>query len=533
MIDSHRRRIVVGTTNRGKLREIQEVLAGFPVDWRCLADYPEAVPPEETGTTFAQNARLKAVGLAQQLGEWVLADDSGLCVDALDGRPGIRSARYAGDDATDERNVARLLDELRDVPDADRGAAFRCAIALAAPQGVLLEAEGTCAGTIAREPHGCNGFGYDPVFYYADFGATFAQVVPERKNAVSHRARALGLVAESLPTLLAESAPECAGVRVMAKCYVGIDLGGTNIKGGVVDSTGTVRHFQSIETEGAQGRDHVLDRIALLVDLVRDGAGLAKDEIVAVGIGSPGPLDTTRGYIHTAPNLPGWENLPLADEVSRRCGYPVFIENDANAAALAESFAGAGKGMHCMLMLTLGTGIGGGIVIDGRVWHGANDCAGELGHVSIDYKGRPCNCGSIGCVETYASASNLVARTRETLAAGETSSLSQYGDALECHHIFQAAAEGDACAQQVVDEGLVMLSAAIASFINIFNPDMIVLFGGMTKAGEQLFGPVREEAARRAFPTAFERCQIVPAQLGEEAGVIGSAVSAMQRMGDA
>lgn len=316
----------------------------------------------------------------------------------------------------------------------------------------------------------------------------------------------------------------------MGKHYVGIDLGGTNIKGGVVDASGGVLSFESIETEGEQGRDHVLDRIALLVGKVCDAAGLGRDDIAAVGIGSPGPLDTKKGIIHTAPNLPGWENLPLADEVSQRCGCPVFIENDANAAALAESFAGVGKGKKCMLLLTLGTGIGGGIVIDGRVWHGVNDCAGELGHLSIQYDGRRCNCGSIGCVETYASASNLVVRTLEKLEAGAESCLSEYGDGLQCHHIFEAAADGDAFAQGVVDEGITMLACAIASLINIFNPDMVVLFGGMTNAGDQLFVPVREKVKERAFPTAYERCEIVPSQLGGEAGVIGSAAAAMQRM---
>ena len=319
----------------------------------------------------------------------------------------------------------------------------------------------------------------------------------------------------------------------MDKHYVGIDLGGTFIKGGVVDAAGRVLHFQSVPTEGEQGRDRVLDNIAALAGTVRDALGLAADRIAAVGIGSPGPLDTRRGFIHDAPNLPGWTNLPLADEVSRRCRYPVFIENDANAAALGESVAGAGKGAHCMIMLTLGTGIGGGIVLDGRVWHGVNDCAGELGHLSIDYRGRPCNCGSIGCVETYASAGNLELRTRERLAAGAASSLARHGDALKCEHIFAAAAQGDELAAEMLAEALAMLGTAIASLVNIFNPDVVVLFGGMTKAGEQLFAPVREEVRRRAFAPACAVCRIVPAQLGEEAGVIGSAMTAMQRLRDA
>jgi len=316
----------------------------------------------------------------------------------------------------------------------------------------------------------------------------------------------------------------------MDTCYVGIDLGGTNIKGGVVDSAGKVVHFQSIETEGEHGRDHVLDRMGSLVGLVREGAGLPADRIAGVGIGSPGPLNTREGIIHEAPNLPGWENLYLGKEIQRRCGYATFIENDANSAALAEAVAGAGKGSNCMIMLTLGTGIGGGIVIGGRVWHGADDIAAELGHVSICYNGIECNCGSRGCVEAYASATGVVRRTREALAEGNASSLAALTDTLTCAAVFEAAATGDELAQRIVSDTIIYMAAAMGSLINIFNPEMIVLFGGMTNAGDQLFGPLREEVARRCFPIGAKRCQIVRSQLGGHAGVIGAAITAKQRL---
>ena len=308
--------------------------------------------------------------------------------------------------------------------------------------------------------------------------------------------------------------------------YVGIDLGGTNIKGGVVTAEGEVLHFESIETEVEGGRDHVLDRIGMLVGKVRDAASLAQDDIAAVGIGSPGPLDTKKGIIHEAPNLPGWINLPLAAETGRRSGYPCFLENDANSAALAEAHVGAGKGTACMIMLTLGTGIGGGIVIGGRVWHGADDIAAELGHVSVKLDGIRCNCGSIGCVEAYASATGVVRRALEALAEGAESVLE--ADGLTCEQVFKAAAGGDALAQRVARDTATYLGAAIGSLINIFNPDMIVLFGGMTNAGDQLFVPVREEAAKRSFKIGSDRCQIVRSRLGAEAGVIGAAITAMQ-----
>ncbi len=318
--------------------------------------------------------------------------------------------------------------------------------------------------------------------------------------------------------------------------YVGIDLGGTNIKGGVVARDGRVVHFESIETEGDGGRDHVLDRIGQLVGTVRDAAGLAVDQIAAVGIGSPGPLDTKQGIIHEAPNLPGWINLPLAAETRRRCGYPCFLENDANSAALAEAHVGAGKGLPCMIMLTLGTGIGGGIVIGGRVWHGADDIAAELGHVSVRYDGPVCNCGSRGCVETYASATGVVRRAREALASGAQSALADgaptaladVADEDQCAHVFALAAQGDPLAQTLVADTIVCLATAMGSLINIFNPDMIVLFGGMTNAGDQLLVPLRDEVRRRCFQIGADRCQIVRSRLGAEAGVIGAAVTAMQ-----
>jgi len=316
----------------------------------------------------------------------------------------------------------------------------------------------------------------------------------------------------------------------MDKHYVGIDLGGTNIKGGVVTASGEVLHFESIETEVEGGRDHVLDRIGMLAGKVRDAAGLQPEQIAAVGIGSPGPLDTKRGIIHEAPNLPGWINLPLADEVRRRCGYPTFLENDANSAALAEAHVGAGKGTQCMIMLTLGTGIGGGIVLGGRVWHGADDIAAELGHVSVKYDGIPCNCGSIGCVEAYASATGVVRRARQAIEQGADSSLAGADDSLTCEQVFRAAAAGDRLAQQVVDDTAAYLGTAIGSLINIFNPDMIVLFGGMTNAGDQLLVPLRHEVRKRSFKIGADRCKIVCSRLGAEAGVIGAAVTAMQAL---
>lgn len=184
-------RIVVGTRNPGKLAELQALLQDLPIEVVGLAAFPDAPEVVEDGATFEANAAKKAVVLAEAVGEWVVADDSGLVVDALDGRPGIYSARYAGEHGDDAANVAKLLAELDSVPAGQRAAHFECAIVLASPAGVELVAEGRCEGVIAREPAGENGFGYDPVFFYPPLAATFAQVGPAAKNRVSHRGRAL------------------------------------------------------------------------------------------------------------------------------------------------------------------------------------------------------------------------------------------------------------------------------------------------------------------------------------------------------
>lgn len=194
--------LVVATTNAGKLREFRRLLAGVAVEVRSLADYPGAPAVVEDGATFAANARRKAEAWARHTGEAVLADDSGLEVDALGGAPGVHSARYAGPQADDAANVAQLLAALADVPAAERGARFRCVLAVAKPDGALLLAEGTCEGRIAAAPDGAAGFGYDPVFFHPPSGRTFAALAPEAKNAVSHRARAFAALLPDLGAFL-------------------------------------------------------------------------------------------------------------------------------------------------------------------------------------------------------------------------------------------------------------------------------------------------------------------------------------------
>jgi len=316
--------------------------------------------------------------------------------------------------------------------------------------------------------------------------------------------------------------------------FVGLDVGGTNIKIGVVDDAGQTLAYQSLRTEQDKGAEDACVRMAAVVRRLLDENNINANDVVRAGIATPGPMDIAKGMILRPGNLPGWWDFPIRDRMSHHLGVPVTFANDANAAAYGEFWSGAGKQYHSLVLLTLGTGIGGGIVLNGKVWHGADDIAAELGHVSICYAGRRCNCGTIGCVEAYASATAVVKRTQEALRQGARSALAKGGKldlskvAKEdkCGHIFLAAKRGDAFARKIVADTIVYLATAMASLVNTFNPDMIVLYGGMTKAGSQLFGPLRKEVAKRCFKVGAHRCKIVPSKLGAHA-VIGSALSAM------
>ncbi|MGB2967575.1 MAG: ROK family protein, partial [Phycisphaerae bacterium] len=201
----------------------------------------------------------------------------------------------------------------------------------------------------------------------------------------------------------------------MTKRYVGVDLGGTNLKLGLVSADGKIVHRSSAATEAERGPDHVLARIAHAVRRLAEGAHLPLTDIAAVGVGAPGPLDSKAGIVVFAPNMAGWRDVPVRDRLQGDLGRPVVLENDANVAAYGEFRCGAARNVSNLALLTLGTGIGGGIVLDGRLFRGSTDTGAELGHMVIQYGGRPCGCGNRGCLEAYASATAVVARAREAL----------------------------------------------------------------------------------------------------------------------
>lgn len=314
---------------------------------------------------------------------------------------------------------------------------------------------------------------------------------------------------------------------------VGVDLGGTSINVGVVPyEGGTVLGMRSLPTEAGRGAKAVVDRmIGMIRDAMKDAAreaGIGKDAYLGVGLGSPGPLDRSTGTVIETPNL-GWRNFPLRDLVANQIGLEAVLDNDANTAALGEYWVGAGRGVRSLLAVTLGTGIGGGIVLDGRVYHGASDVAGEVGHMTIDPTGRRCNCGNYGCLEAYASGPAIAARAVEGLRGGVPSVLPDLVDghleAVTAESVYEAIVAGDLYAKEVMRETAAFLGTGIANLINLLNPEMVVIAGGVTRAGDHLFEPLRAEVRRRAFRRAAEGCRIVASELGGMAGVIGAAAT--------
>lgn len=322
---------------------------------------------------------------------------------------------------------------------------------------------------------------------------------------------------------------------------VGVDLGGTNIAAGAMPTDGTREIAMRMgHTHAEQGSAAVVDRIAAMIEEViahtRLETGAERSDFLGVGIGSPGPLDRARGVVIVTPNL-GWKEFPLRDEVGMRVNLPATLDNDANCATLGEWWCGAAKGGRNVMGMTIGTGIGGGLILDGKLYHGASDIAGEIGHTTIDSTGRRCKCGNYGCLEAYASGPAIAERAREVVDVDGDSILLDLVDGdmsrITAQLVYEASKRGDPIALEVVRDTAHFLGVGISNLINIFNPDTFVIAGGVTQAGEQLFEPLRAEVRRRAFKPAVDACRIVPGALPLSAGVVGAvATFKAQMLGD-
>lgn len=306
----------------------------------------------------------------------------------------------------------------------------------------------------------------------------------------------------------------------------GVDLGGTKVAAGVVDHQGQLLAKATRDTRAERGPEAVAATIHEAVDdalaQVKDGA----QRLAGIGIGVPGLADVDAGVVLFAPNL-NWNNVPLAALLRQYRQVPVFLDNDANAAALGEQWAGAGRGVKDLILLTLGTGVGCGLIFDGQIYQGTAGYAGEVGHMTMTEDGPLCGCGRRGCLETYASATAVVREAREAVERGEETMIKALADAspkgLEARTVFLAAAQGDAVAKRVVDGLVHYLGLAVANLVNILNPEMVVIGGGVAAAGEQLLAPLRQEVHRRALAGPSQSVAIIGAQLGNDAGIIGAA----------
>jgi glucokinase len=319
---------------------------------------------------------------------------------------------------------------------------------------------------------------------------------------------------------------------------IGVDLGGTNIVAGAMTTDGS-RHLamRSIPTNAAAGDEAVAERIVGLVEgVILDAiseTGASRSDFIGIGVGAPGPLDRENGIVLVAPNL-GWKDFPLRDRVQERLRLPTTLDNDANCATFGEWWQGAARGGRNVVGLTIGTGIGGGLIIDGQLFHGSSDMAGEIGHTTIDVNGRHCKCGNYGCLEAYASGPAIATRAREVLVREESASampqlVNGRLEQITAQTVYDAAKQGDQVANEIVRDTARYLGAGIANLLNTFNPDVVVVAGGVTAAGDALFVPLRAEVRRRAFVPAVRAVRIVSGELPGTAGVVGAAASFKQQ----
>lgn len=318
----------------------------------------------------------------------------------------------------------------------------------------------------------------------------------------------------------------------MAPMVIGMDIGGTFIKAALINRRGHILARIKRPTEASLGRIQMIDHIFSAIRTLETNP-LSRGRVSAVGIGVAGIIDFRQGVVSVSPNFPGWKNFPIQKMLSQRIGPPIFIENDANAAALGEKWMGAAKDVQDFCFITLGTGVGGGLVLGGEIWHGADGMAGEIGHMTIDPNGPRCGCGSRGCLEVYASANALQRMVLEAGAAGRNSRFFRdiKPSAINGESVHRAAQKGDRISRKAFARVGSALGIGISNLINLLNLEKVVLGGGLSAAWRFFIPALREEVKRRAFQAPARRARIVRAAVGEDAGVLGAAFIAWQGLG--
>jgi len=301
------------------------------------------------------------------------------------------------------------------------------------------------------------------------------------------------------------------------------DLGGTHLRTAVVNAEGTILFRYKQHTPHAETPDEIVRAFALAMAKCREQCSALAGRIRAISVAVPGSVRVQQGIVVKAPNVACLDGFPLRDALARELKLPAILENDANAAAVGELWLGAGRGRRTIVCVTLGTGVGGGIILDGKLWRGVNDSAAEIGHMCVDpFGGVACMCGSRGCLEVYASASAIVRMAREAKPRYPESLLQTSGD-LTAEEIYQAGMKGDELALEVFRRMGGYLGVGLANLINILNPEMIVIGGGVVNAWELFEKHVRNQIAERAFPLPAAEVKIAPAECGDDAGLLGAA----------
>ncbi|MBR2876848.1 MAG: ROK family protein [Clostridia bacterium] len=309
---------------------------------------------------------------------------------------------------------------------------------------------------------------------------------------------------------------------------IGVDLGGTNIATGVLDENNQIIGRGKVKTRAPRPAPEIFDSIKEAVDMAVADAGISMDDVKSIGVGTPGSVNKDTGAIEFSNNLQ-FNNVPAKEMLESRLKKTVYLENDANCAALGEAVAGCGDGVKDFVAVTLGTGVGSGIIIDGRIIRGSNFCGGEMGHMVINVDGIQCNCGRKGCWEKYASATALVSQAVEAMQNNKTSLLWKTCDGdlnkVEGKTIFDALDLGDTTAKEVIDRYLYYVSIGISNIINALQPEIICVGGGISGQGEKILRPIRAYVSQERYSVhSSKQTIILPAKLGNDAGIIGSAL---------
>ena len=314
----------------------------------------------------------------------------------------------------------------------------------------------------------------------------------------------------------------------MAK-RIGIDVGGTNVKIALVDDNGKIIYSNSVPTYAKMGYEYTVNNIKQAIrDLMKE-TNTTTSDIEGIGFDFPGQVDCKTGVVKLAPNIPGWVNVPIAQMIEDEFHIPTRIDNDVRCAALGELKFGAGRGCENFICITVGTGIGSGIVINGKVVRGATNAAGELGHIKLQMNGGPiCGCGDTGCLEAFASGPAIVAMAQEYIKGGKSTKFREMaaaeGGEITPYMVAKAAEEGDPVAKRIFEIVGEYIGIGLTSVINLLNPERVIIGGGVAESGELLLGPIRKTIKERAMVVAGNAVEIVPAQLGNSAGVIGASM---------